>query len=75
MGAGADDPDASDFELPRHAVRIAYPLAIGRFPVTFEEYDHFCSSVGIPAAGDEGWGRARRPAIKVSWHDALDYLA
>ena len=75
MGASGDDPDASDFERPCHRVRIGYPLAIGRFPVTFEEYDHFAESVGIPPPGDEGWGRGRRPVIKVSWHDALDYVA
>ena len=30
-----------EWEKPQHLVRIAYPLAVGRYPVTFEEYDHF----------------------------------
>jgi formylglycine-generating enzyme required for sulfatase activity len=75
MGAAADDPLASPEEQPRHLVRIAYPLAVGRFPVTFEEHDHFARVSGTPLAADEGWGRGRRPVIKVSWHDAKRYLA
>ena len=31
-----------EWEKPQHLVRIAYPLAVGRYPVTFEEYGHLC---------------------------------
>ena len=33
-------------EQPQHRVRIAYPLAVGRYPVTFAEYDHFAAPPG-----------------------------
>ncbi len=75
MGAPPDDPLASAEEQPQHPVKIGYRLALGRFPVTFEEYDHFAKVTGSPLPADEGWGRGRRPVIKVSWHDAKRYLA
>ena len=75
MGSPDDDPYATDIEKPQHLVRIAYPLAVGRFPVTFEEYDHFCQATGRVPPDDEGWGRGRRPVIEVSWDDAKAYVA
>ncbi len=60
-------------ERPCHAVRIARRFAVGRFPVTFEEYDAYCDATGQPDPGDDGWGRGRRPVIHVSWEDAWAY--
>ncbi|MEL6135766.1 MAG: SUMF1/EgtB/PvdO family nonheme iron enzyme, partial [Bacteroidota bacterium] len=40
---------------------------------TFEEYDAFCTATGKDKPNDRGWGRARRPAIYVSWYDAIEY--
>ena len=65
----------SEKERPQHVVRIAYPLAVGRYPVTFEEYDHFVRSKGRAQPGDEGWGRGRRPVINVDWEDAKAFAA
>jgi formylglycine-generating enzyme required for sulfatase activity len=61
-------------EGPQHQVTIATRFAIGRYPVTFEEYDHFCDATKREAPEDEGWGRGRRPVINVSWRDWPDYL-
>jgi formylglycine-generating enzyme required for sulfatase activity len=60
-------------EKPIHEVNIAYNFAIGKFPVTFEEYDSFCAATGRRKAEDQGWGRGRRPVINVTWQDAVDY--
>jgi formylglycine-generating enzyme required for sulfatase activity len=73
MGSGEEDPDASDFEKPRHEVAFSGPYAIGRYEVTFEEYADFVRSTGETEPSDEGWGRGRRPVINVSWEDARDY--
>jgi formylglycine-generating enzyme required for sulfatase activity len=62
-------------ERPQHLVRIAYPLAVGRYPVTFEEYGHFARSTGRAQPGDEGSGRRRRPVINVDWEDARFFIA
>jgi formylglycine-generating enzyme required for sulfatase activity len=61
-------------ERPQHQAQIAYSLAVGRSPVTFEEYGHFARIAGREPPYDEGWGRGRRPAINVSWNDAGAYV-
>ena len=62
-------------EKPQHSVRIAYPLAVGRYPVTFEEYGYFARTTGRAQPSDEGWGRSRRPVINVDWEDAKFFIA
>jgi formylglycine-generating enzyme required for sulfatase activity len=57
-----------------HAVSIEQAFAIGRYPVTFAEYDHFCKVTGRPLLPDrQNWGRGQRPVVNVSWHDAMAY--
>ncbi|WP_417914307.1 SUMF1/EgtB/PvdO family nonheme iron enzyme [Candidatus Electronema sp. JM] len=57
---------------PVHEVELD-SFGIGRFPVTFAEYDEFCMTTGRARPKDEGWGRDRRPVVNVSWQDAADY--
>jgi formylglycine-generating enzyme required for sulfatase activity len=73
MGSPDDDPDAGSDEKPQHEVEIADAFAIGRYPVTFDEYDVFCAATGRDRADAESWGRGRRPVINVSWEDAEAY--
>ncbi len=61
-----------DDEKPVHEVEIR-PFAIGRYEVTFEEYDRYAEVTGRKRPDDEGWGRGRRPVINVSWDDATAY--
>jgi formylglycine-generating enzyme required for sulfatase activity len=76
MGADdADDKFASVVEKPRHLVQIERSFSIGKYPVTFDEWDAYVSAV--PAAhrpDDRGWGRGRLPVFNVSWHDAMRYV-
>jgi formylglycine-generating enzyme required for sulfatase activity len=72
QGAEAEWVEA---EKPQHLVRIAYSLAVGRFPVTFGEYGHFADSTGRQQPRDEGWGRNRRPVIDVDWEGARAFVA
>jgi formylglycine-generating enzyme required for sulfatase activity len=60
---------------PQHRVTIARRFAIGRYPVTFDEYDRFCQSKNRNKPEDQGWGRGPRPVIRVSWQDAQAYVA
>ena len=62
-------------ERPQHRVAIGRRFAIGRYPVTFDEYDRFCEAKQRKKPGGGGWGRGRRPVIDVSWNDARDYVA
>jgi formylglycine-generating enzyme required for sulfatase activity len=68
---GSEDEDS---EKPPHEVTIGYRFALGKYPVTFAEYDAFCEATGREKPDDNGWGRERRPAINVSWQDATAYV-
>jgi formylglycine-generating enzyme required for sulfatase activity len=65
--------DGEDDEKPVHKVTIKEHFAIGRYEVTFAEYDKFVKTVGKKKPDDEGWGRGNRPVINVSWNDAMAY--
>lgn len=73
MGSSKDEKDSQERERPQHEVTIGRPFAIGRYPVTFDEYDHFCDVTDRTKAQDKGWGRGRLPVINVEWHDARAY--
>jgi formylglycine-generating enzyme required for sulfatase activity len=60
-------------ELPVHIVRIKKSFAVGRFEVTFTEYEQFAIATNRQFPNDEGWGRGRRPVIYASWQDAVNY--
>ncbi len=66
QGGGYDD------EKPLHWVSIK-PFAIGKYEVTFAEYDRFAEATGRTKPSDNGWGRGNRPVINVSWHDVTAY--
>ena len=57
---------------PVHMVMIK-PFELGKYEVTFDEYDRFAIATGRRLPEDEGWGRERRPVIDVSWQEAKDY--
>ena len=64
-----------DDEKPVHQVTIPQSLAVGKYEVTFAEWDACVSADGCGhRLGDEGWGRGRRPVINVSWEDAQSYV-
>ena len=63
-------------ESPRHSVTISEPFAIGKYEVTFDEWDAcvVAGGCGGYSPGDEGWGRGRRPVMNVNWGDAKAYV-
>jgi len=67
------DPGANDERL---VVSIPYMLAVGRFEVTFAEWDACVAAGGCrKRPHDAGWGRGGQPVINVSWGDAQQYVA
>ncbi|MDM8560165.1 SUMF1/EgtB/PvdO family nonheme iron enzyme [Candidatus Parabeggiatoa sp. HSG14] len=48
-------------------------FGMGRYPVTFAEYDQFAEATGRKKPDDRGWGRSNQPVILVSWADAIAY--
>ena len=71
-GQGCDDD-----ERPVHRVTIGSPFAVGVYEVTFAEWDACVADGGCGRhrPDDVGWGRERRPVIRVSWKDAQAYVA
>lgn len=59
-------------ERPLHHITLN-AFAIGKYAVTFDEYDSFCVATGRTKPDDQGWGRGRQPVINVSWYDAVAY--
>ena len=59
--------------MPVRTVRFQKPFAIGRYEVTFEEYDKFAQATKRELPNDGGGGRGRQPVINFSWQDAVEY--
>ena len=60
--------------LPPHDVTIA-PFAVGKYEVTFAEWDACVAAGGCThRPHTKGWGRGTQPVIDVSWADAQEYV-
>ena len=68
--------EGSSDEEPVHRVTIAQPFAVGKYEVTFAEWEACVAGGGCNGyrPQDVGWGRGRRPVINVSWNDAQAYV-
>lgn len=65
--------DGDTDERPSRTVTIKSPFAIGKYEVTFDEYDLFCAKTGRELTDDSEWGRGQRPAVNIPWQDAGAY--
>ena len=67
-------PEEAD-EMPIHRVTIAEPFAVGKYEVTFAEWEACVAGGGCQGyrPDDEGWGRGNRPVTNVSWNDVQTY--
>jgi len=59
-------------EQPVHEVKLN-SYSIGRYEVTFRDYEQFAAATERPLPDDLGWGQGSRPVINVSWNDARAY--
>lgn len=72
--APANVHNVIEHEKPQIEVEIAYPLAMGKYEVTFREFDACVADGGCShSPGDQGWGRGRRPVVDVNRSDAEEY--
>jgi len=76
MGSPSNEEGRDSDEGPQHRVTIGYDLAVGKYEVTFDEWNACVADGGCRGyrPSDKGWGRGRRPVIKVSWDDAKAYV-
>ncbi|MFN0040935.1 MAG: formylglycine-generating enzyme family protein [Burkholderiales bacterium] len=71
---GSNDKESSlPDEKPAQLVNIARPIAVGKFEVTFREWDACVVDGGCGKVDDEGWGRDTRPVINVDFEAAKTY--
>lgn len=61
------------FKFQNAATTSLKDFYLSRYELTVEEYDSFCTATGRALLDDGGWGRGKRPAMRVSWHDAIAY--
>ena len=74
MGSPPDEegrePADKGSESPQHQMTIARPFAVGKFEVTFAEWDACAAGGGCTYyPKDFGSGRGKRPVANVSWND------
>ena len=83
MGSPAAEDHRYDHEGPQHNVTISKPFAVGKFELTFAEWDACLTDGGCkykplderqrPTGQD--WDRDKRPVVLVSWNDLTkEYL-
>ncbi len=68
-------------ELPaeNRILKIEQDFEIGKYEVTFEEYDNFVLDTGkvnkeeLPALPGDKRGRGKQPVINVIWYEAIAY--
>ena len=72
MGSSETEEGRASDEGPQREVTIAV-FEMGKYEVTFDEYDEFAIVTGRKLPDDRGWGRGRRPVINVSFDDAQAY--
>lgn len=73
MGSTLAESGHTD-EKPQHTVRFAQPFAVGKFEVTFDQWDACTAAGRCPKAKDDGYGRDKYPVINISWTDAKAYV-
>lgn len=79
MGSPPSEVGRSDDEGPVRRVTIPRVFAVGRFEVTYDEWDACirdggCEPAGGLVANDQGWGRGRRPVVEVNQGSAEAFL-
>jgi len=77
MGSPASEESRQGHESPQHNVRIPKPFAVGKFEISFTEWDacvreEGCAQVNV---NEKGWRGGNLPVIRVSWLEAKAYTA
>ena len=87
MGSPAGEKNRVEDEGPQHPVTIRQAFAIGRYEVTFAQYQAYVDAVqasnakplpdcSVPKSpDDQGWGKGQHPVINVSHADAQCYAS
>jgi sulfatase modifying factor 1 len=69
MGSPTSEAGRVGINETPHEVTIN-SFKMGRYEVTFEEYDAFCVATRRRKPDDDGWGRGNHPVMDITWMDA-----
>lgn len=59
---------------PAHRVNMAKSFAIGRYEITFQQWQACRDGGGCKHSPDDhNWGKSNRPVINITWHQAKNY--
>ena len=75
MGSPASETGRGGDEGPVRTVTINKRIAMGKYEVTFADYERFTTATSRARPIAQNWGRGTRPVINVSWSDAKAYAA
>jgi len=77
MGSPQSEKGRTYYEGPQHRVTFSQPFAVGKYAVTFDEWDACVDDGGCNGykPSDADWGRGKRPVVNVSWNDAQAYIS
>jgi len=76
MGTPITEVDRAKGEDPLHRVSFAKPFAVGRFTISFDDWDACLADGGCGGVkgDDKGFGRGRLPAQGINFEAAKSYL-
>jgi formylglycine-generating enzyme required for sulfatase activity len=67
---------ANEEERPQHDVTIRQPFALGKFEVTYENWQACVAHGGCSFfSGGALWADQKEPAVSMSWNGAKEYVA
>jgi formylglycine-generating enzyme required for sulfatase activity/uncharacterized caspase-like protein len=78
IGSPASEPQRSKSnDEVQIRVSIPAPFAVGKYAVSFDEWDACVADGGCNGykPADQGWGRGKHPVINVNWVDAKAFAA
>ncbi|HRP86974.1 MAG TPA: formylglycine-generating enzyme family protein [Gammaproteobacteria bacterium] len=73
MGSADYEQGHEANETPLHEVTFVEPFAIGKYEITYDQWDACVADGACEAVADEGWGRGSRPVLYVNFDMAVGY--
>jgi formylglycine-generating enzyme required for sulfatase activity len=77
MGSPDSEAGHRPFEAPVRTVTIGKPFAVGKFEVTWDDWEACVAMRGCDGrpTDDQSLGRGRKPVVNVTWDQAKAYVA
>lgn len=76
LGSPQNELKRARFENPLQTTFIDYAFEVGKYEITFNDWDKCVAGGGCNGyrPKDGGWGKGNRPVINISFEDAQSYI-